>query len=96
MTTKAHVVKELENAKSRFASELGIRTLALFGSFARGEQTGHSDVDVLVDMTAPTFDHYMDLKFFLEDRLGTQVDLVIKDSLKERLRKRVESEMINV
>ena len=43
-----------------------------------------------------TFDHYMDLKFFLEDRLGTRVDLVLEDTLKPLLRKHVERELIYV
>ena len=96
MTTRSHVLEQLEAAKHQFASALGIRKLALFGSFARDEQTGDSDVDILVDMSKPTFDHYMDLKFFLEDRLGTKVDLVLDDTLKPLLRRHVERELIYV
>jgi hypothetical protein len=43
-------------------------------------------VDILVELAIPTFDHYMDLKFFLEDSLGRPVDLVLADSLKPRLK----------
>lgn len=96
MTTQHDIINQLEVAKNKFSAALGIRKLALFGSFARGEQTGNSDVDVLIDMSEPTFDHYMDLKFFLEDRLGTKVDLVLEDTLKPCLRKYVERELIYV
>lgn len=55
----------------------------LFGSFARGEQTPLSDVDILVvlDRTKP-----IGLKFFgmwndLEDLLDRKVDLVMEGSL---------------
>jgi len=43
-------------------------------------------VDILVELAHPTFDLYMDLKFFLKDNLGRPVDLVLADSLKPRLK----------
>lgn len=57
----------------------------MFGSVLLGS-TDQSDVDILVELDQPTFDHYMDLKFFLEDELERTVDLVLADSLKPRLR----------
>ena len=45
-----------------------------------------SDIDILVELEAPTFDGYMDLKFYLEDLFGRDVDLVMADSVKPRLR----------
>jgi predicted nucleotidyltransferase len=33
---------------------------------ARDEAQDKSDVDILVDFVEPTFDHYMDLKFYLD------------------------------
>jgi uncharacterized protein len=38
--------------------ELSVTELALFGSFARGEQTDPSDIDFLVEFEEKTFDHY--------------------------------------
>lgn len=60
MTTTDKIVKGLDEAKSRFNQTLGIKTLALFGSFARGDQTDESDIDVLVEMSKPSFDGYME------------------------------------
>ena len=74
-----------------------VKKLALFGSVARDEARANSDVDLLVEFEGrPTFDQYMDLKFFLEDLFGVAVDLVTVDTLKPRLRPRVESEAIDV
>ena len=79
----------LPTARRRF----GVRDLAVFGSVARGEASARSDLDVLVDFEGPaTFDGFMGLKFFLEDTLGVEVDLVTRAALKPRLRERVESE----
>jgi hypothetical protein len=50
-------------------------------------------VDVLVEMSDPTFDHYMDLKFELEAALGSAVDLVLTETVKPRLRPVIEREV---
>ncbi len=44
----------------------------------------------------PTFDHYMGLKFYLEDLLGTKVDLVEKAMPHPSIRSTVEGEVISV
>ena len=75
---------------------LGMRKLALFGSYARGEQRPDSDVDLLAEIDAPSFDSYMDAKFMLEDRLKRRVDLVLAHTLKPALRDRILSELVNV
>ncbi len=64
----------------------GVRQLGIFGSFARDEAGPLSDVDILVDLEKKTFRAYMGLKIALEDLLGRKVDLVLKDSIKPRLR----------
>lgn len=74
-----------------------ILELGLFGSYVRGEQTKDSDVDILVEFDRPvTFDLYMDVKFYLEDNLGTRVDLVSNLMLKPLIRSTVEQEAIYV
>ena len=73
----------------------GVKSLAVFGSVARDEATADSDVDLLVEFEEPpTFDRYMDLKFFLEDRLGCGVDLVSRKMLKPQIKDIVEREAI--
>lgn len=71
------------SAESARIRALGVRELALFGSFARGEQRSGSDVDLLVDFEEDrkTFDNFMGLVFLLEDVLGRKVQVVTRDSL---------------
>ncbi|WP_198805663.1 nucleotidyltransferase family protein [Leptolyngbya sp. BL0902] len=77
--------------------DLGVRSLALFGSVARDETTPTSDIDILVELEPPiTFDRYMDIKFYLEDNLGKKVDLVSWKSLKPQLQEIVEKEAVHV
>ncbi len=75
----------------------GIKSLSIFGSVARDEAHPGSDIDILVEFSeAPTFDRYMDLKFYLEDCLGQTVDLVSYKMLKPQIRQAVEKEAIRV
>ncbi len=76
---------------------LDVKSLALFGSVARGEGGSGSDVDILVEFEGrATFNGYMELKFFLENLLGHRVDLVTYKALKPRLRPYVENDAIYV
>ena len=68
--------------------------IGLFGSFARKNAGPESDVDILVELKEPTFDHYMDLKFYLEELLQRQVDLVLHDAIKRRLKTIIEQEVV--
>ncbi len=74
----------------------GVTELGVFGSVARGEQTEASDVDVLVELENNTFDSYINLLFFLEDLFGRKVDLVMKGTIKPRIKNRILSETVYV
>ncbi len=86
----------LKQNKKDLEIRFSVIRIGLFGSFLRGSASEKSDVDILVELAVPTFDHYMDLKFFLEDRLGRPVDLVLADSLKPRLKPIITSEVAYV
>lgn len=95
MTTRNDIIRLLEEQRDSIKS-FGVREIGVFGSFARGDQTPASDVDVLVDLEHHTFDAYMDLLFFLEDLFGRKVDLVMKETIKPIIRNRVLAETVYV
>ena len=66
----------------------------LFGSFVHGQAKPGSDIDIVVDLAETSFDHYMDLKFFLEDLFGRSVDLVLADTVKPRLKPVIKREVV--
>ena len=70
-----------------------VRRIGLFGSFARGQQRQESDIDLLVSFEEPTFDHFMDLVFYLERLFGREVELVTEGSLSPYLKPYIEQEV---
>lgn len=77
--------------------KLGVKSLSLFGSVARGEDRPGSDVDILVEFKGrATFDRYMDTKFYLEELLGCNVDLVTPKAIKPRMKPYIMRELIHV
>jgi hypothetical protein len=94
MKTSDDILAYLRQSRERFAQLYSVRRIGIFGSAARGEAREDSDLDVLVEMSEPTFDRYMDLKFELEDAFGASVDLVLSDTIKERLRPIIEQEVV--
>ena len=74
-----------------------VKRLSVFGSVARGQGDDSSDVDVLVSFEQKaSFDLFMDLKFYLEDLLGTGVDLVTDKAIRPQVRRAIEGELIDV
>jgi len=76
----------------------GVKSLALFGSVARGEENINSDTDLLVEFD-PSYDRigliaFMRLRYHLEELLGTRVDLVTPNALKRQLKARILKEAI--
>lgn len=94
MINKEQILHIINNQMEKMKNDFSVIQIGLFGSAVRGELTEQSDIDILVDLAEPTFDHYMDLKFYLENLFKTEVDLVMKDSVKPRLKPEIDKEVI--
>jgi uncharacterized protein len=95
--TLDEVLRFLSSHRQQLEERFGVSSLALFGSVARNEAGPDSDLDVLVEFReTPGLSQYMGLKFWLEDRLGRRVDLVMDKALKPWARPQVEAEAIRV
>ena len=90
----ANVVQKIVEMRKELSERFTVKRIGVFGSFARDEAGPDSDVDIIVDLAEPTFDHYMDLKFTLEEVLGLPVDLIMADTVKPRLKPIIEQEVI--
>jgi hypothetical protein len=94
MKTRTEIETALRNALPLLAARFHVKRLGLFGSYVRGEQTEASDVDVLVEFSAPIGWEIVDVKEHLEKVLGMRVDLVTSPALKPQYRDRVLSEVV--
>lgn len=94
---RSTILAKLQEHRDEIERRYRVKRFSLFGSAARDELQENSDIDVLVAFDGPaTFDGYMDLKFFLQELLGHDVDLVTEDGLRKELRGRVGEEAIRV
>jgi predicted nucleotidyltransferase len=99
MKTLEKIMAQLEELKPMLKERFQVETIAVFGSYCRGEQVERSDLDILVTFIEPNdvdlFD-FIGLKQFLSRKLKMKVDLVMEKALKSRIRYKVHEEMIYV
>lgn len=94
---RAEVLVLLGQHKTELQRRFSVRSLALFGSMARDQSQGGSDVDLLVEFDGlATSARYFGLQFFLEDLLRRPVDLVTQQALRAELRPFIERDAIHV
>jgi predicted nucleotidyltransferase len=75
----------------------GVRSIAIFGSMARGDDHEGSDVDVLVEFEGKAnFDNFMGLKLDLEHLFGRRVDLLTPKCLRPSMQSEIDKEAILV
>ena len=70
------VLNVLREFKADNSGKYGIEKLGLFGSYARGEQSPESDVDVCVLLDTPSYMTRAAIKDDLETMLGRDVDVI--------------------
>lgn len=84
------IKKLLAKQQSGLNHEYGVSKLALFGSFARGEENAQSDVDILVAFDRPIgLFRFVELETKLSEMLNRRVDLVTEDALKPAIKPEV-------
>lgn len=86
MTLYADIEKILLAHKEFLRSRFHVTSIGVFGSYAQGEQTEKSDIDILVELSEPIGWEYVDLKEYLEQIPGKPIDLVTRNALKRQLK----------
>lgn len=95
MTVRQQIREEIQRHKPSLRGQYGVRSLGLFGSYARNEQGPRSDIDILVEFDAPIgLLRFTELERNLGELLGRKVDLVMKSALKPRIGRRILEEVI--
>ena len=72
---KENILNYLSQHKDEFYNEFDVEQIGLFGSYARGEATQGSDVDLFVKVK-PDFFNLVRLKDKIENDLKLKVDII--------------------
>jgi hypothetical protein len=90
------MLRRLELAAPALKKTYGVQRIGMFGSFARGEQTKHSDVDILVEFVEghASLHNLVYLADELEALFKRKVDLLTVGGIDKYLRPRIETEVI--
>lgn len=91
-----NVIEPLRRALPALAREFGVRRLALFGSYARGDARPSSDVDVLVEVDPSIGLRFVDLADRIEAALGVRADVVSRRAISPAHWALIEPELVDV
>ena len=78
------VLQILKDNKQFLFEKYPLKSLALFGSYSRGDYTRESDVDILVDFSKPVGIEFLDLCYDIEALVKKEVDLVSRNAVKPK------------
>jgi predicted nucleotidyltransferase len=95
MKTLEEIKEILAEHKEELREKFKVKEIGIFGSYVRKEQRKKSDIDILVEFyeTIDLFT-FVELGDFLSELIEVKVDLVMKDTLKPRIKERILSEAI--
>jgi|WetSurMetagenome_2_1015567.scaffolds.fasta_scaffold308583_2 uncharacterized protein len=97
MKTAEELKTELETLKPLLKKRFKVETIAIFGSYSRGEQTKKSDLDMLVTFSEPIgLYRFIEVEEFIEKKLKVKVDLVQKGALLPTIKEQILSETVNI
>ena len=98
MKTLEHIKSELEFLKPILRERFNVKTMEIFGSYARNQASEKSDIDLLITYTTKNYDHstVYALKKYLGRKLEIKVDVVTKDFLNPNIKDQVLKEAVPV
>jgi len=95
-TAKEEILKTLARDKPELQKRFKVSRMALFGSYARGDQLPGSDVDILVEVDPSIGLDFVTLAERIEKLLGVSVDLVSSRAVNCRAMEFIEPELVYV
>lgn len=93
--SKNQIIEQLKSDKDFLKQNFGVIKIGLFGSYAKNQQTQHSDIDFLVEFQEPRFDWIANLQVYMEHRFEKKIEIVRKRKLSNsKFFDRIEKEII--
>ena len=100
MTEKIYSIDEIRKIINEHKEELekdyNAVDFFIFGSYAKGQQTSESDIDLLVEIKAPLGLKFFKLENFLSKLFGKKIDLGTPNGLKPYLKDKILNEAIKI
>jgi predicted nucleotidyltransferase len=97
MKTKEEILKILSQEMPFLKERYQVLHCGLFGSYAYGQTSPKSDIDILVQFEKPVgFFKFIELEDYLSEKLGIKVDLVTEEALKPLIKPHVMERVIYV
>lgn len=90
------IISYLKQNMTLLNEKFGVTRVGIFGSFARGEQSAESDIDMVVEMEKDRKNIHSFLKFkrFLEKEMEREIDLGFDHSLKPAIKEKIIKQII--
>ncbi len=89
-----HSISDIQKIVSELARQYGAERVYLFGSYARGDMTAGSDIDLRIDKGSIRGLAFAGLLGDLEDALGTHVDLISTAGMDEDFLREVQKDEV--
>jgi predicted nucleotidyltransferase len=97
LNSRETVLQELRKLKPDLEQQYGVTKIGIFGSFARNEIHGNSDVDVVAEMREPDPFYMVHIKETLEENFKRPVDVIrYRAIMNRRLKARIDREAVYV
>ena len=90
------IITILRNNKKNLFSKYPLESMAIFGSYSRGDEAENSDVDILVELNGSIGFNFLHLNYEIEELLNRKVDLISKRGLKQAFINEIEHELVYV
>jgi predicted nucleotidyltransferase len=96
MKSLIEIQKALQKNKQELFVKYPIKSMAIFGSYARNQQQEKSDLDLLVEFNGQIGIRFIDLAEEIENLTELKVDLVSKNGIKDKYFNAISKDLINV
>ncbi len=96
MYTLQEVLEKLRDYKPELQRKYPVSQFGVFGSYARGEATPESDIDIAVEITGPMGLNFVAMADEIEGLFGIKTDVIPKRSIKPEYLANVENDIVYV
>jgi predicted nucleotidyltransferase len=94
---KQEIIESIKSEKLFLKEQFGVEEIALFGSYARGDNKPDSDIDLLVKFSKPSYSLLAGLYIYLNNKFNVKVDITRKGPhISERFLNLISKDLIYV